>query len=213
MAGPSPYEEIKARILEGKLSPEERVVASTLASELGVSRTPVREALQRLEHDGLVEREGSGLRVRGCSPEELVRIYEARIPLEVAVAGAAAIRRSDVDLLRLSSILDRYEKTCERPPEELLVLDGEFHRAIWEAGHNEVLVDLLARLRLHLGRYPMTALHLEGRNVASIEEHRELLEAITTGDRMRAEEIGRVHMSRALKARLTLWSASFELSQ
>src|SRR3954469_2885334 len=87
------------------------LVELALAEHYGTSRTPVREALRRLEQDGLVERGDRGMRVRTRSPEERLEIYEVRIPLEATAAAAAAERRTDLDLMRIRRAEAQMAKT------------------------------------------------------------------------------------------------------
>ncbi len=97
------YEEIREAILTGRFAPGQVLSENALATEFGKSRTPVREALHRLEIEALVERVPRGVRVRTSSPEEILDIYDVRITLEGAAAKAAAERATELDRTRLRS--------------------------------------------------------------------------------------------------------------
>jgi DNA-binding GntR family transcriptional regulator len=201
----SPYEKIKAAILDGTLAPGAPLVESSVAEWCGVSRTPVREALTRLEQDGLVIRGDRGLVVRERSPEEILDIYDVRIVLEETAARLAAERHTAFDLIRLERLLRTGEEIDQSDPEALAESNREFHRAVWQAGRNESLMDLLTRLNTHLVRYPITTLTYPGRWQQALAEHRQLVEAISKRDSVRAAEIARQHLTEARDIRLRLW--------
>ena len=102
----SPYERLKRAILRGEFPPGHPLVETYLARWCQVSRTPIREALTRLEQDGLVLRTDKGLVVRERSPEEILDIYETRVVLEATAARVAAIRRSRFDVMTLRRLAD-----------------------------------------------------------------------------------------------------------
>ena len=95
------YEQLRQSIIEGRLLPGESLVEANLASTYGVSRTPIREALTRLQQDGLVHRGDRGLVVRESTPEEILDIYETRVILEAQAARLAAKRRTEFELARI----------------------------------------------------------------------------------------------------------------
>lgn len=200
----SPYEKIKDAIRYGVFAPGAALVESTLAQWCGVSRTPIREALSRLEQDGLASKTDRGMVVRERTPEEILDIYETRIALEGLAARLAAQRHTQMDAMRLN----RTAALCEQAGDDLdLRVDRnrEYHRSIWLAGHNESLTDLLERLNLHLLRYPMTTLSFPGRWEESLTEHTALSAAIVAGDAERAEELARAHFGVARDIRLRIW--------
>src|SRR5690625_2611384 len=103
-----PYEQLKESIYLGDLEPGQQLIESAVAQSLRVSRTPVREALARLEQDGLVVRTRSGLAVRDRTPGEVLDIYDVRVLLESAAGRAAAERRTNNDILELRQAQRRY---------------------------------------------------------------------------------------------------------
>lgn len=201
----SAYEELRNRIVSGELPPAMHLVETSLAETLGVSRTPIREALSRLEQDGLVERGSRGLQVRHRSPAEILEIFEVRIVLEGTAARAAAERHTEVDRIRMQGHLSNLEAQRGAEPTVQAAINREFHRSIWQASHNRTLVDVLDRLSVHLFRYPFTTYEAAGRAETSLVEHGELAEAILERDGERASRIASHHMTVARNIRLEMW--------
>lgn len=204
---PTAYDLLKQAVLQGEFAPGEPLREVHLARWCGVSRTPVREALRRLEQDGLVHWEGSSLTVRRRSPEEILDIYATRIVLESTVAAAAAERRTDHDLRQLEWALERGASVTVDDPVALAEINASFNRRVWQASHNESLIDLLERLNLHLGRYPETTLVAPGRWEQSKRAHAELIAAIAARDADRAAAIAKRHFTQAREIRLALFAA------
>ncbi|MFC7645008.1 GntR family transcriptional regulator [Streptosporangium lutulentum] len=173
-----------------------------------MSRTPIREALTRLEQDGLVLRTDRGLVVRERSPEEILDIYETRIVLEAMAARTAAIRRSPIDVITMRRVADRLERLDTGDEIELVEANRDLHRALWRATHNESLIDLLTRLDLHLARYPATTLSQPGRWREANAEHRAIVDAVDAQDPDLAEDLAAKHFTRARDLRLAIWAAS-----
>lgn len=201
----SPYERIRDAIVDGTLRPGSPLVESQVAAWCGVSRTPVREALTRLEQDGLIQRGERGLVVRDRSPEEILDIYETRIVLEVTAARVAAERHTSFDRIRLERLLRTTEEADPSNSDELAQRNRAFHRGIWFSSHNESLIDLLTRLNLHLGRYPATTLAYPGRWQTGLEQHRGIVVAVLDKNADEAGELARRHFVEARDIRLALW--------
>jgi DNA-binding GntR family transcriptional regulator len=201
----SPYDRLKQAIMSGELAPGEPLVEIPLAEWCQVSRTPIREALTRLEQDGLAQRTDRGLVVRESSPGEIIDLYEARIVLESKAAAVAAERHTAVDLSAMRRADERYRTVDTADVNTLAERNREFHRAIWVASHNRSLIDLLERLDMHLGRYPITTLKFPGRHDTAVHEHHELIAAISDRDANRAAKIAEQHFTTAREIRLKLW--------
>jgi DNA-binding GntR family transcriptional regulator len=199
----APYDALKQAILRSELSPGQPLIETTLAAWLEVSRTPVREALNRLEQDGLVERTDRGLVVRQRSPEEILDIYETRVALEALVGRVAAERRTEYDLRTLRGLAGQMEGVSDE--DGRMEMNREFHRAMWRASHNESLIDLLERLNLHLARYPATTLSYPGRWDQATVEHASLVDAVERRSGALAYEISLTHFTEARDIRLKLW--------
>jgi DNA-binding GntR family transcriptional regulator len=203
----SVYEVLRGHILDGEFPPGAPLVESALAKKLGVSRTPIREALRRLEQDTLVERVHRGLQVRARSPAEILEIYEVRIVLEGTAARAASERYTDIDRIRLRQLAASLSQRQSAASQELAALNLQFHKAIWQASHNQTLIDVLERLHVHLYRYPDTTYALPGRSQSSLKEHEELMDAIFSRDGDRAAAIASQHMTIARDIRLEMWAS------
>jgi len=204
----SPYLVLKESILRSDFAPGQPLVETALASQLSVSRTPVREALNRLEQDGLVERSERGLVVRQRSTEEILDIYEARIALEGTVGRSAASRRTEYDLRALHFALEEAGEVADEDDDARMETNRQFHRTMWRASHNEALVDLLERLDLHMVRYPATTLSYPGRWRQAMNDNRMLLQAVEDRDGERAWQIATAHFTEARDIRLKLWHSA-----
>jgi DNA-binding GntR family transcriptional regulator len=203
----SPYERIKHGILDGTFAPGTMLVEASVAEWCGVSRTPVREALSRLEQDGIVVRTERGMVVRDRTPDEILDLYDTRISLEVTAARFAAARRTQMDQVRLErAVAVAEELGGDAEPEAMAAANRTFHRAVWQASHNQAVLDLLDRVNLHLMRYPETTLIVPGRWPQALAEHRELLAAIIAGDAAQAAAVSEHHFTAARELRLKLWA-------
>ena len=200
-----PYAQLKEAIYLGDLQPGEHLVETSLAQTFRVSRTPIRQALTRLEQDGLVIRTASGLVVRERTPGEVLDIYEVRILLETQAGQTAADRRTNNDIIALHQAHRRYVNATELDARGRVGANRHFHKIVWHATHQLALIDLLQRVEVQLGRFPLTTLSYEGRWEETVREHAELVDAIEARDGDRAGEIARRHFSEARDIRLKLW--------
>jgi len=203
----SPYERLKHAILAGAIRPGEPLVELALAGLYEVSRTPIREALTRLEQDGLVKRTERGLIVRESSPGEILDLYETRIVLETKAASMAAERRTSYDIIAMHRGAERSQRAAPGDGTALAQTNREFHRTVWRASHNESLIDLLERLDMHLGRYPATTLVFPGRRVDASSQHIGLVNAIEERDAAAAEHVAKEHFTDARAIRLKIWES------
>jgi DNA-binding GntR family transcriptional regulator len=198
------YESLRAEINHGGLPPGSPLREVALAERFGVSRTPVREALRRLQHDRLVVPGVRGLQVREVDPQEVVQVYDVRILLEGEAAREAARARTEADLVLLEGLLARDRSLVDPPDQERAQTNVEFHAAVWRAAHNRVLSDLLQRLTVHLVRTPHSTLSAPGRWEQAMSEHEQLFRAIAEGDAEAAAGVASEHMRRAREIRLRL---------
>ncbi|UYP18914.1 GntR family transcriptional regulator [Rhodococcus sp. Z13] len=204
-AATNPYLELRRRILDGVYSPGDLLVPATVGEQLGVSRTPIREALIRLEIEGLVTKVSRGFQILRRTPEEILDICEARIALESAVARSAAQRRTELDLARLRRSLD--EAREETDPDVRLRRHAEWHVALRLAAHNPTITELMelldTRLHVHDGsasRAPSNLDLIEG-------EHEDIYQAVAEGDGDRARELMVAHQSRTRDIRIAEMAA------
>jgi DNA-binding GntR family transcriptional regulator len=198
------YERLRAAILNGDYRPSAVLVEKVLAEAYGVSRTPVREALRRLEQDGMLQRVGRQMVVRVTTPQEVLEIYDCRIVLEGMAAEWAARHRTDYDLALLENAQQRMERGASGTPAELSAVNHVFHDRLWQASHNATLCDLLARLEVHIRRYPEPTVSRPGRWAEAVEEHAAIVEAIRRGDAEQARTLSSAHMAAARDLRLRM---------
>lgn len=207
----SPYDVLRREIIEGQVDHGATLVETALAKRLGVSRTPVREALKKLEQDGLIERHDRGLRVRTRSAEEILEIYEVRIVNEEFAARLAAQRRTPFDLARLQAAHDQMAARRPDSAAEQISINRSFHQALWRAAHNSTLTDQLQRLTDHVSRYSSTTLDSDGRWEEAVREHAAILEAVSNSDADAAASVASQHFKSARDIRLRMY-ASEELA-
>ncbi|MEV7005113.1 GntR family transcriptional regulator [Streptosporangium sp. NPDC051022] len=200
----APYLGIKQAIVTGQLAPGEPLVELTLAGTYETSRTPIREALIRLEQDGLVVRGPHGLRVREITPEQILDLYDARITLESKAAAVAAERRTDNDLLLMRRTAERANRE-QSDARALGAANREFHRAVAGASHNETLIDLLERMNMQLGTYAITTLAYPGRHEVASEQHDALIAAIERRDAVEAGRLAAEHFNDARNIRMKMF--------
>lgn len=204
------YEGLRDEIVSGEHRPGEPLRENKLAEHFGTSRTPVREALRRLEQDGFVEHGARGMYVRVSNPEEILEIYEVRIVLEAAAARGAAEVRTDLDLVRLQQVHESMSRMPTDAPDRLADINRRFHRCVWQASHNGTLVNMLQRLDVPLERYRGTTLARGDRWRQVLREHAILLTAIRDSDSSHASDVAQAHMTRARDNRLQMYAESVE---
>ncbi len=199
------YEQLRGAVAGGELPPGSRLSEPDLCRQYEVSRTPIREALVRLEQDGLVERRGATLFVRDRSADEIIDIYRVRVYLEGAIAFDAAHRRSETDLMRLEAAAAEGAKLAgKEDPALLQATNTTFHQELAAACHNQTLQDLQSRLTAQVAKLPSTTLSYPGRWKASTGEHLDLVDAIRKQDAELARTIGSSHMQAAAEIRSRL---------
>ena len=194
------YRQIEEEILSGKLKGGEQLRESALASRLEVSRTPVRAALHRLAEDGLVELTANrGATVVGISAEDIEDIYAVRMRLEGLAARLAAERMTKEAKEELIACVELSEfYLAKRNGERSGELDTEFHSIIYRASGSRHLCKILSDLHKNVKAYRKLSLSRPKRAEKSIEEHKEILEAILAGDSDEAERLTYIHVKNAL---------------
>lgn len=200
------YQVLREEIASGALDLGAPLIETQLAERFSVSRTPVREALMRLEQDGLVNRQGREFVVRERSQEEILDIYATRIVLEATVARVAAARRTTLDIAQMRSVAQHLREMVSPTPAEMAAANRRFHRTVWRAGHNESLTDLLSRLDMHLARYPATTLAIGGRWDEANQQHLDMVAAIEARNEDQAARLAADHFTQARDLRLQLWA-------
>jgi GntR family transcriptional regulator, rspAB operon transcriptional repressor len=190
------YEELKDAIVDLRLAPGEPLREATLAEQLGVSKTPIRQALTMLEQEGLVEATSfKGAVVGGYSRQDLLEIYELRELLENVAARAAAGSMSEPDRARLDRI-SRESRKLKRgnDPAGLAALVSEFDDVLFDQVRNSRIRALIENLRAHLTRIGHLTEGIPGRIEASVDEHEKIVRAISARDPDLAEQHMREHI-------------------
>ncbi len=200
------FEALREAIISGTLRPGERLMEVQLADELGVSRTPVREAIRKLEHDGFVVMiPRKGAYVADMSLKDVAEIFDVRRALEALAAQLASERASDEDLERCERILVEYGECIEQlDTVRLIEVDSRFHEAIYQMAGNSRLQQMLNLLREQVQRYRTMTLSHGPRMKRALEEHRRILEAIAARDGERAARLAREHIESAENALMEL---------
>lgn len=195
------YLKLEEEILSGKLRRGEQLREIALAERLQASRTPVRGALHRLAEDGLVELcANKGATVIGITAEDIADIYEVRKRLEGLAARLATERMSEEEKESLKETVELSEfYLARRDDKQSGELDSEFHNIIFQASGSRHLCKILCDLHKNIKAYRRLSFSKSDRAKKSIAEHREILEAILSGDPDEAERLTSVHIDNALK--------------
>jgi DNA-binding GntR family transcriptional regulator len=196
----SAHSQLRHEIVTGLLPPGSLVHEMALSNRLGVSRAPIRDAILRLEADGLVERGPRGTVVRTRTADEIFDIYQARIALEAEAAATAASRASQLDLARLSMIHEEASTESDHARERQL--HARWHSVLAAATRNQTIVELLERLTMQLAPYETAALADTPNLNHTEDEHSGLLSAIKAGDADGARRLMVAHLQRTRDVRV-----------
>jgi len=191
------YERLREAILTGRARPNERLIEAELADRLQVSRTPIRESLQRLAAEGLVVSRRRGWVVLEHTSVEIREIYEARAALEGYCARLAAQRATDAQLKEIAS-LHHPKRNLKSSRQHLVEINDGFHDAILAAAQNERLADMIRRNRTYYFTFRIAQLYSDEEADASIAGHQAIVRALLQRDSNRAERAMRAHIDLAL---------------
>jgi DNA-binding GntR family transcriptional regulator len=199
------YAYLRRAIHEGDLRPNERLVEAEIAVLAGVSRTPVREALHKLQVDGLVAVTGRGFVVGTVSADELAELCAVRETLEGMASGLAARSRTEMDLIALRHVADQFRGAAARGDvPDLVRLNHAFHEVIWQAARNRYLARQLHALRGQIERLQPTTLAVPERQRIATAEHDAIVAAIEEQEVDQAERTTRDHFQGAMALRLAM---------
>lgn len=199
---PDIFESLQAEILDGAIRPGDRLKEADLAERFGLSRTPVREALRRLETRGLLVHEPhKGMVVAELEPSAIGELYVMREILDAAAAALAAQHATETEIAAMEAQVER-DREIESRPDHLAASNRAFHDAIYRAAHNRFLVKSSDALAEALALLGPTTLSAEGRARQSIDEHAEIVAAIKRRDATDADRAARHHIRNAFKTRL-----------
>lgn len=189
-------EALRDAMVSGVLEPGERLMEIQLAEEMGVSRTPVREAIRKLELEGFVVMiPRKGAYVAGVSYKDVKDVFEIRATLEGLAAGLAAEKITTEELEQLERVL-HYEKEPQTL-EEMVESDTDFHALLYKSSRNERLIQILGNLREQIQRFRTTSLAVPGRLRYAIQEHRAIVDAVARHDVQEAHNLAMAHIENA----------------
>lgn len=192
------FEHIERDILSGKYERGEIITEGKLSAELGVSRTPIREALRRLDQEHLIEESGKGSVVIGISEKDLEDIFLIRKHLECLAASMAAKNHTDEQLAELKETLELQEfYVTKADTEHVKYMDNMFHRILYKLTGSTVFFDTLVPLHRKIQKYRRASLQSKSRAAESVQEHRKIYEAIASGDEKLAYKTVLEHIENA----------------
>lgn len=195
------YDLILKAIDEGVYRPGARLVESELAERFGVSRTPIREALQRLETQGLLSRDGRSLIVASLDHDQMAQLYIVRAELE-GLAARLAAQHAATEEIRVLQEMVAADHALLDDPSALSRANRRFHKQIHLASHNRYLVQQLDLVHRSMALMATTSLAAEGRSPVALEEHAAIVQAIADRDGERAARMLKDHLSTAFEVRL-----------
>ncbi|MEM7545640.1 MAG: GntR family transcriptional regulator [Pseudomonadota bacterium] len=197
------HERILAAIDSGELAPGTRLLETDLAARFGVSRTPVREALRRLETQGVITHEPrKGAVVATLDYDQLGELYAVREVMEGLAARLAARHASEAEVQLLRDMIELDERV--REPKAQSQANKRFHRQLHQCSHNRYLIETLNPIRRSMALLGNTTFAAEGRIDASNREHRLIVDAIAARDADAADAAARSHIAAAYEVRLRL---------
>ena len=193
------FENLRTAILEGNLKAGQRLMEVQLAEQLGVSRTPIREAIRKLELEGLVVMlPRKGAYVANMSFKDLIDVLEIRATLEGLAASLAAERRNDEDVIKLEKVAKEFEEGVRNADiEVVLKKDVEFHENIFLMANNKKLYHLITSLWEQVHRFRVMYVSNNEASLSLVDEHKRILDAIKNGDCELAKKYATQHIELA----------------
>lgn len=202
--------QIQNDILNGKYQPGESLIETKISEELGVSRTPVREAFRQLELEGLVQSvPNKGVTVKGISSQDIEDIYTIRMMIEGLAARWATEKITPQELAEMKDAIDLEEfYTTKGAIDPLLQLDTRFHDVVYRASKSAPLIHTLSTFHHYVQRARSTSLNTPGRAQKVLMEHKAILQAIAEGDADKAEKLTTEHVRNASRNLLEHWKTN-----
>ncbi|MBQ1242177.1 MAG: GntR family transcriptional regulator [Oscillospiraceae bacterium] len=193
------FERLESEILGGRYQPGELLTELRLTEDLGVSRTPVREALRRLEQERLIELSTRGIVVLGVTERDIEDIFTVRVRVEGLAAARAAEARGGDYLPEMREAIELQEYYVGRhDADHIKYMDNRFHELVYDASGSTVLRDVLLPLHKKTQKYRKASVQNESRAERSLAEHRAVYEAIAAGDAAAAEVAMTTHVQNAM---------------
>lgn len=194
------FEHLETDILTGKYQRGEILTESKLCAEMGVSRTPIREALRRLEQEHIIEETAKGSVVLGITEKDMDDIFVIRRQLEALAAGMATENCTDEELNKIKETLELQEFYLQKgDAEQIKEMDNSFHKIIYDLSGSTIFYDILIPLHKKIQKYRKNSLKSISRADASVSEHRKIYEAIASRNREAAEKAALEHVENAYK--------------
>lgn len=194
------FDHLENDILSGKYQRGEILTESKLSAELGVSRTPIREALRRLAQEHIIEETGKGSVVIGINEKDLEDIFMIRKSLECQVAALAAKNRTDEQLKQLREALEFQEFYLnKKDPDQIKLMDSRFHETLYKLSGSTAFYDTLVPLHKKIQKYRRASVANSSRAEASVAEHRKIYEAIESQNTALAAKYASEHVENAYK--------------
>lgn len=192
------FEHIETDILLGKYQRGEILTESRLSSELGVSRTPIREALRRLLQENLIEESGKGSVVIGITEDDLADIFLVRSKLESLAVEIAVAKATNEDIEKLKEVVELQEfYTTKQDADRIKSMDNKFHEMLYRIGGSTIFYEILVPLHKKIQKYRKASVESRSRATASVKEHREIYEAIAERRAEKASRLALEHINNA----------------
>lgn len=194
------FERLESEILSGVYQRGEILTEMCLCANLGVSRTPIREALRRLEQEHIIEISGKGIVVLGVTDQDLHDIYDIRREIEGAAAAKTAENITDEEIDSLREILELQEfYVSKKDADHIRLMDSRFHQMVYRFTKSSVYFDTLMPLHKKVQKHRKKSVENNSRAQSSLEEHRRIFEAIAARDPKAAERAMIAHVENARK--------------
>lgn len=192
------YKKLKETILNGNLAPNTRLIEEKIASEIGTSRTPVREAIQKLEKEGLIRKlPKGGFAVSKITEADIEDVFGIRSVLEGYAGYLATLRAKEEDIKSLEDIVKREEEcVASKKYNEIIQLNTEFHDKLYRTARSERLYNIINDLRDYIYRFRRLIFSFEGMAEVSIKDHKDMIELMKAKKASRVESLIRKHIIR-----------------
>jgi len=194
------YRELKESILNVVLEPNKRLIEEKLAAEMGTSRTPVREAIQKLEKEGLIYKlPRCGFAVNVIADEDIEEVFGIRSVLEGYAGYLATLRATDEDVRAMETIVKKQEICLDNgETDEIIRLNTDFHDILYKCAKSKKLVSMINDLRDFIYRYRILILRYEGMATIAIQDHKEMIALMKVKNARQVEKLVRKHIIRGM---------------
>lgn len=194
------YRKLKESILNVMLEPNKRLIEEKLAAEMGTSRTPVREAIQKLEKEGLIYKlPRGGFAVNVISDDDIEEVFGIRSVLEGYAGYLATLRATNDDLRAMEAIVNKQEACLDNgETDEIIRLNTDFHDILYKCAKSKKLVAIINDLRDFIYRYRILILRYEGMATIAIQDHKEMITLMRAKNARQVEKLVRKHIIRGM---------------